>query len=125
MPMLPLLVPRRESSSVTFATPSGLGITAPPPKPAAPKKFGSYCFRATCGIHDDSLHGCPVVAKLKGYDRSPEIGRDTEEVCRVHARTMGGRMRCGDAEVVLLPGTDMECSGQMMFVMDGVVRRLV
>lgn len=108
---------------VTFATKGGLGITMPPNTPPTKKKFGNYCFRATCYIENEL--GCPV-AKLKGYDTSPEIGKDTEDVCRMHVRTMsGGTFRCGEAQVVMLPHAHMECSGQMVFVMDGEVRRLL
>lgn len=114
------------NSVVTFATRGGMGLgaAAPPRKPPEPKRYGSYCFRATCMIEDPAQPGCPI-AKIKGYDRSPQIAKDTEEVCRMHVRTMDGALVCAEAEVVLLPGTDMECSGQMMFVMDGNVRRLV
>lgn len=123
----PVLPTGRSSSIVTFATRGGLGINMPPAPPASSKKFGGYCFRATCEVFHESSQGCPV-AKIKGYDRSPEIGKDTEEVCRIHARTMdGGRggYTCGDASVTLLPHGNMECSGQMVLVMDGSVKRLV
>jgi hypothetical protein len=115
------------SSIVTFATRGGLGFTTPPAPPPASKKFGGYCFRATCEIFHESSQGCPV-AKLKGYDTSPQIGKDTEEVCRIHAQRMDegrGGYRCGEASVALLPNANMECSGQMMLVMDGSVKRLV
>lgn len=109
---------------VTFSTRGGLGFTTPPSKPPDRRKHGSYCFRATCQLTDAAL-GCPV-GKVKGYDRSPEIGRDTEEVCRVHARTMpAGTFACGEAEVVLLPATDLECTGEVFLVLDGTVKRLV
>lgn len=123
---LPLLAPARRSVAV-FSTRDGLGIASPPYKPPTPLRFGSYCFRATCQIFDESQRGCPV-AKVKGYDRSPQIAADTEEVCRAHVRMTGDGgipLRCSDAEVVLLPATDMECSGQIMLVKDGSVRRLV
>lgn len=118
----------RRRAVVAFASHPSLGITAPPRKPGQLKKHGSYCFRATCTIHDDAgaPRGCPV-AKIKGYDKSPQIGKDTEEVCRVHVRTMDGAstLRCGEAEVVMLPHSDMECSGQMVFVQGGNVKRLL
>lgn len=111
---------------VTFATRGGLGFTMPPTKPPSQKKYGGYCFRATCHISDSTL-GCPV-AKIKGYDRTPTVGRDTESVCRVHAKRMSGQApgtyTCGEAEVVMLPATDLECTGQMYFVMDGEVKKL-
>lgn len=124
-----LALRRRRGVTVTFASRSGLGISMPPRKPGVAKKYGDYCFRATCIIHDDSSEplGCPI-AKIKGYDKSPQVGKDTEEVCRMHLRTMdgGSALRCGEAEVVMLPHVDnMECSGQMVFVMDGDVKRLL
>jgi hypothetical protein len=119
------VLPRRGGSQIVmFSTRGGLGVNMPPSPPGAPLRYGSYCFRATCLVEDDAHPGCPV-AKVKGYDRTPEIGKDTEEVCRAHARTMGGQFRCGEAEVVLLPHSSVECSGQVVFVMDGSVRRLV
>jgi hypothetical protein len=107
----------------------GLGMAMPPAAPPAQKQFGGYCFRATCHIEDDNdVKGCPI-AKIKGYDRSPQIGKDTEDVCRAHARTMarehGRTYRCNSAEVVMLHHSDMDCSGQFVLVMDGTVRRLV
>ena len=112
------------TSAVAFASRKRLGVTAPPNKPVPPKQIGSYCFRATCLVHDDGVAGCPI-AKVKGYDTSPAVGKDTEMACRAHLRSMPGSLRCGEAEVVMLSATDMECSGQMMFVMDGTVRRLL
>lgn len=108
---------------VTFASRGGLGFTTPPKSPARPKAFGNYCFRATCVVTDTAL-GCPV-AKVKGYDKSPEIGKDTEEMCRIHARRMGGQFECGVAEIVMLPGSSMSCMGEFFLVMDGTVQRLV
>lgn len=112
------------SNVLSFTTRPGLGTTLPPSKPTPPKGFGSYCFRATCEVYDDEQLGCPV-AKVKGYDTSPAIAKDTETMCRTHAATMGRRYRCGEAQVVLLPHAHMECSGQMVFVMGGAVKRLV
>ena len=108
---------------VTFSTRGGLGFTTPPSKPPPRKKYGGYCFRATCKVTD--AKGCPV-GKVKGYDRSPEVGRDTEDVCGAHARSMpGGTFACGAAEVVLLPTTDLECTGEVFYVSEGAVKRLV
>lgn len=95
----------------------------PPKSPARNKTYGNYCFRATCAVTDTTM-GCPV-AKVKGYDRTPEIGKDTEHMCRVHARTMGPHYVCGDAEVVMLSGSDVSCMGEFFVVMDGTVKRLV
>lgn len=116
--------PPRAVPTTRFATRSGLGSAAPPHKPLDPRPFGSYCLRATCLVEDPASPGCPV-AKVKGYAPTPQVAKDTEEVCRAHVRTMPGNLRCGTAEVVLLPGAKMECSGQVMFVMGGEVRRLV
>lgn len=96
----------------------------PPTRPKSKKKFGGYCFRATCVVTDSEL-GCPI-AKVKGYDKAPTIGKDTEFACKQHLRTANGEHRvCGDAEVVMLPSFDMECSGEVFWVEQGSVRRLV
>lgn len=108
---------------VTFSTRGGLGFTMPPKPPSKKKTYGSYCFRATCLLHDEAL-GCPV-GKVKGYDKSPQIGSDTESVCKHYVRTMGDHYICGDAEVVMLPSSDLSCLGEMFIVMDGTVKRLV
>ena len=108
---------------VSFSTRGGLGFTMPPKPPARKKRFGGYCFRATCVVTDTVL-GCPV-GKAKGYDKNPSIAKDTEEVCKHHARMLGNKYTCGEAEIVMLPNLDMECSGQVFFVMDGNVKRLV
>ncbi len=121
---------RRGRGGARFVTRAGLGMSAPPAKPPAPAKFGSYCFRATCEVVDEGL-GCPV-AKVKGYDTSPTIGEDTEYACSMHARELrrdradgGPGIACTPAEVVLLPkAPNMECSGQVFVVMEGEVKRL-
>lgn len=95
----------------------------PPSKPRKPKRFGDYCFRATCPI-TDTIKGCPI-AKVKGYDKTPKITADTEAACKKQAAKMGGTYACGATELVMLPALDMECSGQIMFVFEGSVKRLV
>lgn len=108
----------------TFSTFAGLGFTTPPAPPPSKKSFGSYCFRATCRVED--AQGCPV-AKVKGYGKSPEVSTQTEQACRryVDKTGLGDRWVCGDAEVVLLPSLNMECEGEIFFVMDGSVKKLV
>lgn len=105
----------------TFATFSGLGFTMPPSAPPGKKTFGDYCFRATCRVED--AQGCPV-AKVKGYGKSPAVAGDTEAACRRHAASTG-KWTCSDAEVVMLPSLDMECSGEIFFTMGGSVKKLV
>ena len=105
-----------------FATRSGLGVTPPPQKPGTPKRYGSYCFRATCDVVDGQ--GC-LLAEIKGYDQRPDIGSKTEEFCRLHARGMPGEPTCREASVVLISGGSMECSGQMVFVNEHGVKRLL
>lgn len=103
-----------------FCFRSGLGVTTPPTKPPGLPKLGSYCLKATCVVED--AQGCPV-GKVTGYDKSPEIGRDTERACRAH---VGGAYVCGEASVVLLPNLEgMECSGQMFFTFDGHTKKIV
>lgn len=115
---------------VSFSSRSGLGISMPPGLPPTKPTFGGYCMRATCGILPaDAPEGACPIARVSGYDKHPGVAKDTEFVCRAHTRTMGGTMggqyRCTPAEVVLLPNSDMECSGQMWFTMDGQTKRLV
>lgn len=109
-------------TAVRFATRSGLGVTPPPHKPATPKRFGSYCFRATCDVVDGA--GC-LIAEIKGYDQKPDIGTKTEEYCRLHTRGMPGEPSCREASVVLITGGNMECSGQVIFVNEEGVKRLL
>lgn len=108
----------------TFAAFAGLGFTTPPAPPPAKKYFGDYCFRATCRVSD--AEGCPV-AKVKAYGKSPEIAAQAERACRRHIGDagLGARWTCADAEVVMLPSLDMECAGEIFFVMDGSTKKLV
>lgn len=116
------VLPRPTRSAPTFSSFSGLGFATPPSLPPGKKKFGEYCFRATCRVED--VQGCPV-AKVKGYGKSPAVAKDTEQACRRHVSTSGGRWTCADAEVVMLPSLDMECAGEIFFVMQGTVKKLV
>jgi hypothetical protein len=128
----------RVSSSVrggrpTFVTKAGmgLGMTTPPASPPAQRGFGGYCMRATCEVQD-SL-GCPV-AKVSGYDKHPDVVKATQKACESRARALSGRRgpglnsrqyRCMAAELVLLPYSSMECSGQVFWTMDGETKQLV
>lgn len=109
-------------TALRFTSRPGLGVP-PPYKPRGPKRFGSYCFRATCDVVDGG--GC-LIAEIKGYDQKPDIGTKTEEYCRLHVRGMpGGELTCRDASVVLITGGDKECSGQIIFVNEEGVKRLL
>lgn len=110
----------RPVSKIVFATRPGLGMASPPKKPDARKRFGDYCFRATCQVNDAT--GCPV-GKMTGYDASPDIGARTEQFCGAHVRDMD--LVCTAAEVVMLRAGDLQCSGQIVFVTGQHVKRLV
>jgi len=111
---------------VSFSSRSGLGISMPPGLPPTKAKYGGYCLRATCGVvrEGDPPDACPI-ARVSGYDKHPQVARDTEYVCAHHVKTLGGGYRCLPAEVVLLPNSDKECSGQMFFTMGAETKRLV
>lgn len=117
-------------SIVTFSSRSGLGITMPPSKPPVLPRFGSYCFKATVDVMDDTP-GCPVhrAGRMTGYDTDLLVGNAVETACRAHVKTLGGKKRysCGDARVVMLSNhANMQCNGEMFFELTGgAVKRLV
>lgn len=118
-------VPRTTVPTFTFR--SGLGINHPPVPPVRKKQFGDYCFRATCQVVSDGApeNACPI-ARVTGYDKNPDVAKDTEFVCATHVRAyMGYGYRCMPAEVVMMPGSNLECSGEMFFIMDGKTNKLV
>lgn len=123
-------LPRAPSapSSATFSSRGGLGIAMPPAPPASKKKYGAYCFKATCGVVDAAEpRGCPI-GRVVGYDKHPGVAKDTEHACRMHARglnTPSTKYACTPASVVMLTGSDMECSGQVFFATDTETRRIV
>lgn len=83
--------------------------TAPPPvKPPGLLQTGSYCMRATVHVTDPAGE----VAKIVGYDKNPDIGKNTERTCRMHVKNVPGWSSCSEASVVLIPNSSMECSGQ-------------
>ena len=106
-----------------FAFRSGLGIAMPPTAPPKLPTFGSYCFKATCEV--TGAEGCPI-ARVTGYDTSPEIGKRTELACRSHVRGLRGHHECGDASVVMLPsvGPDMSCKGEFFYTEGDTTKRL-
>lgn len=116
--------PPAPPAGATFSSRGGLGIAMPPAPPPSQKKYGAYCFKATCDVVDDDAPGCPV-GRVVGYDKHPGVGEDTEYVCRMHVRGLAAEYRCLPAQVVMLSGSDLECSGQVFFATDSETRRLV
>lgn len=96
----------------------------PPAPPSKKPKFGSYCFKATCDVVDESVPGCPVRARVSGYDKELSVGQETEDACNAHARSHRG-YRCLGAQIVMLPHSDHDCSGQVYWVMDGKTKQLL
>ncbi len=116
---------------VSFVTRAGLGLLSfrsntamPPAPPPVHKSLGGYCLRATCSVTD--VQGCEI-ARVKGYDKNMAVARNTEIACRQHVRALKGqgRLKCSEAEVVMLASSPLECSGQVFFVMDGATKQLV
>lgn len=111
-----------------FVFRAGLGMAMPPSVPKPPARLGSYCIKATCTVL--AVDGSEV-ARVTGYDRTPEVAKTTERACRLHVRdhmgTRGRALRCDDAQVVILPNVhdSMPCQGELFFAMGGDVKKLV
>lgn len=67
--------------------------------------------------------GC-VVGRVVGYDRYVHIQDRVEHACRVHAHEMPGTI-CGPARLTMLPDYRKECGGEVYFVFDSDVRRML
>lgn len=106
------------TSSLVFRTAS------PPAAPPTSLARGDYCLRATC-IVVDAEDQTTTVGRVVGYDTCPSVGAATEGACALHARAAGGT--CGPAELVLMPHSRRECSGQVYWIEDGLAkpRRIV
>jgi hypothetical protein len=109
-----------------FRIGGGTGTSLPPYKPPSKPTFGDYCFRATCLVVDGSGQ---EVGTAAGYDTDLAVGDNTERACRLEARSMRssgrGQYVCRGAEVVMLPYSKEECSGQIFFTVGTSTRRLV
>jgi len=103
---------------IRFST--GGVVRAPPPPRVKPKPFGDYCWRATCSVEDD-VH--QKVGAFMGYDAVITITEVVEKECTRHCKIHGGT--CLTPELVLLPSSRKECSGQVFyFTLDGKSRKI-
>jgi hypothetical protein len=85
--------------------------------------FGSYCMKATAVIHhDDGSQN--EWGRVVGYDTDFTITENTEIACRLHIKRRKN-LKCNAASLTLLPGTKTECSGQIYFMFDSTLKRLV
>jgi hypothetical protein len=62
--------------------------------------------------------------RIVGYDTELTITTHTEAACRLHIKRRKN-LKCNAASLTLLPGTKMECSGQIYFMFDSTLKRLV
>jgi hypothetical protein len=83
--------------------------TKPPRKPG----YGEYCFKATVTVTKHTLK----VARVTGYDTDPGIAKVTEQVSVAYAHNIDPEYMCSDAALVMLPSSDMECTGQVFWEM--------
>ncbi len=95
--------------------------TAPPPvKPPGSCGLGHYCVKAVCQIEDETGRR---VGRVTGHDTRGDIDKRVEHACAVQ-RKRG--QKCSEAEVTLLPHRpDLQCSGQIVFCLDGNAPRLL
>ncbi len=93
----------------------------PPPPKNPPRPFGEYCWRATCHVVDDDVQR---MASFVGYDATLSVTDAVHTSCERHCKIYGGK--CTPPELVLLPSSRRECSGQIFyFTLDGATRRVV
>ena len=106
---------------VTFLTrpTARLGLAPPPPRPPALSN-GDHCWRARCEVDDDDAGA--RMAAFVGHDVTLDISTRTEAACRRHA-PIGST--CRPAQLVLLARGTTACSGQVVFVVDGRVTKIV
>jgi hypothetical protein len=113
-------------AALVFRAGGGTGTAVPPYKPPSKPVFGEYCFKATCRILDGAGQ---EVGHARGYDTELTVGDATERACKLETRSMRssgrGQYSCAGAEVVMLPNSDEQCSGQVFFTVGTSTRRLV
>ena len=63
------------------------------------------------------------VGNAVGYDTDVGVAEVTERACRLEARGMNSV--CSAAEVVMLPRSNKECSGQVFFTVGTLTKRIV
>ena len=68
--------------------------------------------------------GWTAAGKVTGYDTTPEIAKETESACKLHARSYGN-VRCGEATLVMLRASDKSCEGEIYFELDGNTKKIL
>lgn len=84
---------------------------SPPSKPPPVLGFGPVCFRAVSTITIPEVPGWK--ATVRGYDKSPEIAKEVERACRIHARQYGSTAECGEAVLTMLKNSKLQCEGEI------------
>jgi hypothetical protein len=95
-------------------------LLMPPPKPPRPLG-GDHCWRATCDVLDDEL---TKLGAFVGYDDTIGITQHVHKACELHCKIRPGT-RCREPELVLLPSSRRECSGQIFYYERGSSRRIL
>ena len=133
---------RAALGGVAFSFARGLSLQRPNP-PAPPptlKGFGSGCWKASCTVYTkdentvarygalEDAHGvlgCPV-ARTTGYGSGPQVAQETEAACRAHvAENLPKRgLTCGEAQLVMLPDSALDCSRDFFFEIGGTYTRI-
>lgn len=95
-----------------------------PPQPPPIDLFGysECCFRATCLISSSQKIADQV--RVVGYNTTPRIANDTERACKVVAN-QNAAWKCSSASLVMLPSSDISCSGQLYFHIGGKTKRII
>lgn len=80
----------------------------PPEKTVKKPGYGEYCIRAESFMYrdDDSTH--PIL-KVTGYDTSMDIVQTVTDACDRNAKGFG--LECTPCSVVIMPNSQMLCSG--------------
>jgi hypothetical protein len=116
---------RTKVRCVAFSTMTLPAIMTIPPQPPPLDLFtngSECCFRATCLI--TSSQKITDSARVVGYHTTPRIANDTERACKIMAN-QNRSWKCSPATLVMLPGSDTLCSGQVYFYMGPKTKRLV
>jgi hypothetical protein len=113
------------NNMVPFRSGYVFGATLSPPSkpPTMPNlALGLYCIKATCELRDSNN---VTVGEFSGYDTSLSIAKKVEGVCELK-RSGVNRERCTSSEVTFLqPSATVQCSGEVYFVVDNKVRKVV
>ena len=81
-------------------------------------------MKATVVIEHDDMSR-KEWGRVVGYDSELSIAKNTEIACRLHIKRRSKNLKCNAASLTLLPGKSTECSGQIYFMFDSTLKRLV